>query len=96
MFVLKSYNSATVPGPSATETKLCRASVCYYTNNTRFLELYITHDVSSDEVSWETNVSVTEYKKSCIYPDPCTSTVSELYEQNIRAIYTMKNKTRLT
>ena len=49
MFVLKSYNSATVPGPSATETKLCRASVCYYTNNTRFLELYITHDVSSDE-----------------------------------------------
>ena len=34
------------------------------------------------KVSWETNVSVTEYKKSCIYPDPCTSTVSELYEQH--------------
>ena len=34
------------------------------------------------KVSWETNVSVTEYKKSGIYPDPCTSTVSELYEQH--------------
>ena len=43
------------------------------------------------KVSWETNVSVIEYKKSCklsvsvkklFYPDPRTSTVSELYEQN--------------
>ena len=44
------------------------------------------------KVSWETNVSVTEYKKSCIYRDPCTSTVSELYDQNNKPFDVWKKK----
>ena len=47
------------------------------------------------KVSWETNVSVTEYKKSCIYPDPCTSTVSELYEQNNKPFDVWKKKIQI-